>query len=305
MGYVFNPRNWKRYIFHRGFSRNFVHIGNGLIPGGKEKDKARQAVFLTPTNPFGHVPEQEEPLSSGSSGGDLWTVSQEPLAGPWGSEVHPTALFSSRRESMSNSILGLTRKPLQRPHCTNVLDTRHSSPCRAPRSVSVRLVTRTLKGKARVPVTQHLGPFVRLTSECKLLHQNCETRGRRAKAAESGKRHMHDLRGISTTKRRLPMCAHLAIFAVGPAKVFPLADFGTLLRDEIEQARRVSGTENWTQLLHHSLFQKLWNGNIARGGKRITRWSKTEKRWVTGQQSFQQHIIGIEHQHVVTMDGNC
>ena len=36
-------------------------MGNGLIPGGKEKDKARQAVCLTPTNPFGKDPEEEEP----------------------------------------------------------------------------------------------------------------------------------------------------------------------------------------------------------------------------------------------------
>ena len=45
--------------------RTFVEVsfilGKGLIPGGKEKDKARQAVFLTPTNPFGHDPEEEEP----------------------------------------------------------------------------------------------------------------------------------------------------------------------------------------------------------------------------------------------------
>ena len=32
-----------------------------MIPGGKEKNKARQAVFLTPTNPFGNDPEEEEP----------------------------------------------------------------------------------------------------------------------------------------------------------------------------------------------------------------------------------------------------
>ena len=36
-------------------------LGNGLIPGGKEKDKARQAVFPTPTNPFGTDPEEGEP----------------------------------------------------------------------------------------------------------------------------------------------------------------------------------------------------------------------------------------------------
>ena len=38
-----------------------VHTGTGLIPGGKEKDKAHQAVFLTPTNRFGNDPEEEEP----------------------------------------------------------------------------------------------------------------------------------------------------------------------------------------------------------------------------------------------------
>ena len=52
---VLIPRNWKRYIFHRGLSWNFQSI---LIPGGKEKDKARQAVFLTPTNLFGNDPEE-------------------------------------------------------------------------------------------------------------------------------------------------------------------------------------------------------------------------------------------------------
>ena len=50
---VFVLRNWKRNIFHRGLSWNFQPIlGNGLIPGGKEKDKAPHAVFRTPTNPF-------------------------------------------------------------------------------------------------------------------------------------------------------------------------------------------------------------------------------------------------------------
>ena len=62
MGYVFIPRNWKRYINHRGRSWNSQSIlGKGLIPGGKEKDKARRAVFLTPTNPFGDDPEEERP----------------------------------------------------------------------------------------------------------------------------------------------------------------------------------------------------------------------------------------------------
>ena len=62
MGYVFIPRNWKRYVFHTGLSWNFQsEMGSGLILGGKEKDKARQAVFLTPTNPFGNDPEEEGP----------------------------------------------------------------------------------------------------------------------------------------------------------------------------------------------------------------------------------------------------
>ena len=61
MGYVFIRRNLKRHTFHRGLSRNFQSIlGNGLIPGGKEKDKARQAVSLTPTNPSGNDLEEEE-----------------------------------------------------------------------------------------------------------------------------------------------------------------------------------------------------------------------------------------------------
>ena len=34
----------------------------GLVPGGKEKDKARQSVFLTPTNPCGNDPEEERNL---------------------------------------------------------------------------------------------------------------------------------------------------------------------------------------------------------------------------------------------------
>ena len=62
MGYVLIPQFWKRYIFHRGRSWNFQSIlGNGLFPEGKEKDKACQAVFLTPTNHFGNDPEEEEP----------------------------------------------------------------------------------------------------------------------------------------------------------------------------------------------------------------------------------------------------
>ena len=43
-------------------SSNFQSIlGKGLLPGGKEKDKAPQAVFLTPTSPLADDPEEEEP----------------------------------------------------------------------------------------------------------------------------------------------------------------------------------------------------------------------------------------------------
>ena len=36
-------------------------MGSGIIPGGKETDKARQAVFLTPLNPFGNDRDEEKP----------------------------------------------------------------------------------------------------------------------------------------------------------------------------------------------------------------------------------------------------
>ena len=55
-------------MYHRGLSWNFQEIlGQGLIPGGKEKDRARQALFLTPTNHFGDDPEEEEPRDDDSS----------------------------------------------------------------------------------------------------------------------------------------------------------------------------------------------------------------------------------------------
>ena len=44
------------------FARAAVNVsilGHGLIPGGKEKDKYRQAFSVTPTNPFGHDLEEE------------------------------------------------------------------------------------------------------------------------------------------------------------------------------------------------------------------------------------------------------
>ena len=59
-GYVLIPRNRKSTCFKEdvhGTSHSI--LGSGLIPRGKEKDKTRQAVFLTPTNPFGNDPEEE------------------------------------------------------------------------------------------------------------------------------------------------------------------------------------------------------------------------------------------------------
>ena len=62
MNYVSVRYKWKEYVFHRGVSWNFQSVlGKGLIPGGKEKDKARQTVFPTPTNPCGKDPEEETP----------------------------------------------------------------------------------------------------------------------------------------------------------------------------------------------------------------------------------------------------
>ena len=61
MGYTSIPYNWEEYIFHRGCSWSVQSIlGSGLIPSGKESDKARQAVFFTPLNPFGENPDEEE-----------------------------------------------------------------------------------------------------------------------------------------------------------------------------------------------------------------------------------------------------
>ena len=43
--------------FHRGILWTCQsNLGSGMIPGGKENDKARQAVFFTPLNPFGKRP---------------------------------------------------------------------------------------------------------------------------------------------------------------------------------------------------------------------------------------------------------
>ena len=38
-----------------------VRIRNGLLLGGKDKDEVRQAVFPTPTDPYGNDPEEEAP----------------------------------------------------------------------------------------------------------------------------------------------------------------------------------------------------------------------------------------------------
>ena len=62
MNYTFIRCKWKDYIFHRGISWNSQSIlGNGIIPGRKENDNARQAGFFSPLNPFGNDPEEEEP----------------------------------------------------------------------------------------------------------------------------------------------------------------------------------------------------------------------------------------------------
>ena len=71
MGHTSIPYNWKEYIFHRGCSSSVQSIlGSGLILGGKESDKARQAVFVTPLNPFGENADEEEPY-------DDYTVPQK------------------------------------------------------------------------------------------------------------------------------------------------------------------------------------------------------------------------------------
>ena len=62
MEYTLILYKWMEYIFHKGISWNSQSIlGSGLIPGGKENDKARQAVFCTPLDPFGSDPNEEKP----------------------------------------------------------------------------------------------------------------------------------------------------------------------------------------------------------------------------------------------------
>ena len=55
MGYAKILSNWNKDTYVKGLSQNCQSIlEEGLIPRGKEKDKAREAVFLSPTNPFGN-----------------------------------------------------------------------------------------------------------------------------------------------------------------------------------------------------------------------------------------------------------
>ena len=62
MDYAFySPQLDKVRIFHQGLTWNLQSIsGNGLISARKKKDKARQTVFLTPTNLFRDDLEEEE-----------------------------------------------------------------------------------------------------------------------------------------------------------------------------------------------------------------------------------------------------
>ena len=60
MGHTLIPYNWKECIFHRAISWNFQSLlGSGLIPGEKQRDRARQTVFFTPLNPFGNDPDED------------------------------------------------------------------------------------------------------------------------------------------------------------------------------------------------------------------------------------------------------
>ena len=57
-----NLSNWNKDTYSERLLQNCQSIlEEGLVPRGKEKDKAREAVFLTPTNPFGNGLVEEEP----------------------------------------------------------------------------------------------------------------------------------------------------------------------------------------------------------------------------------------------------
>ena len=61
MEYTLIPQNWKEYIFHSGISWNSESILGSGNSGRKKSDKARQAVFTTPLNPFGNDPDEQKP----------------------------------------------------------------------------------------------------------------------------------------------------------------------------------------------------------------------------------------------------
>ena len=60
MGYVFIPRNRNRDIFHTGLSWNFQSLLEKKWFWEERKNKVRQTVFLTSTNPFEYDQEEEE-----------------------------------------------------------------------------------------------------------------------------------------------------------------------------------------------------------------------------------------------------
>ena len=69
MKYTPIPYDWKKYLYHIG--------SQWVIPGVKEDDKARQAVFLTGLNPFRRDPGEEKPHSN-------YTVPQrDPCGAEW------------------------------------------------------------------------------------------------------------------------------------------------------------------------------------------------------------------------------
>ena len=58
------PHDWKEYLYHRGSQWVFQSIlGSRIIQGRKEEDKARQAVFRIPLNPYGKDQDEEKPHS--------------------------------------------------------------------------------------------------------------------------------------------------------------------------------------------------------------------------------------------------
>ena len=58
MGHVAIQYERKEFLFHRGCSYDVASI---LIAGGRESKEGRQTIFCTPLNPFGYIPDEEEP----------------------------------------------------------------------------------------------------------------------------------------------------------------------------------------------------------------------------------------------------